>query len=429
LNSPGNAIDTETRGFFEPRFGHDFGQVRVHADAAAANSARDVNALAYTVGNDLVFDSGQYAPQSGTGRNLLAHELAHTVQQSSVSGGPPTRENLSISPPGDAAEQEAAAIAHDVIRPSQTSTREASPHRVSNLTRGICLQRQVKDKSADPGKKKLEQGTKEAVEKAGQKIQNDGGYQLPPRVPAVPQPRHVPDKPKPPATTPHAPAENLRPDPDPFAPEPKPVPVPEPVPVKPELPKVKKPDPGTAENQLAVGGAYQSGPNQAGVAAQAAFQDKNYVAGVAYDFCKIFHVQFGVLQPTYTIQLVHLSPLKSGDASAANPSPPPDTAQFSATFSPIVLKVGDAQNLTLAPQVGIAGAVAGDAFGTTKGPGQSGGHTQALGVVNLQVDYKLSDAVSLTGTVGYQRGIDSGPKGNTEVENVTGSVMATFHFQ
>jgi len=325
----------------------------------------------------------------------------------------------------DAAEQQADALAAEVVAPNRATPRHRIPRPALSAAPTPFLQRQVNDKSADPGKKKLEQGTKEAVAKAGQKIQDDGSYKMRQHIPAVPQARHVPDGPKPPPPIPHAPPENLRPDPDPFAPEPKP----EPVPVKPEPPTAKKPDPGTPENQLAVGGAYQSGPNQGGVAAQAAFQDKNYVPGVAYDFCKIFHAQFGVLQPTYTLQLVHLAPFTTAGASAAKPLPPPDTAQFSATFSPIALKVGDAQNLTLAPQVGIAGAVTGDAFGTTKGPGQSGGHTQALGVVNLQVDYKLSDAVSLTGTVGYQRGIDSGPKGNTEVENVTGSVMATFHFQ
>jgi hypothetical protein len=65
----------------ESRLGYDFGRVRVHTDATAAESARAVDALAYTVGRDLVFASGQYAPGTGTGRKLLAHELVHTVQQ------------------------------------------------------------------------------------------------------------------------------------------------------------------------------------------------------------------------------------------------------------------------------------------------------------------------------------------------------------
>ena len=66
----------------EPRFGHDFGNVRVHFDARAAASARSVNALAYTVGHDIVFSDGAFAPDDPSGRSLLAHELAHVVQQS-----------------------------------------------------------------------------------------------------------------------------------------------------------------------------------------------------------------------------------------------------------------------------------------------------------------------------------------------------------
>jgi murein DD-endopeptidase MepM/ murein hydrolase activator NlpD len=79
--SPGQPLDLETRAFMEPRFGHDFGGVRVHTDAQAIESARAVNALAYTVGRDVVFGKGQYAPQASDGRRLLAHELTHVVQQ------------------------------------------------------------------------------------------------------------------------------------------------------------------------------------------------------------------------------------------------------------------------------------------------------------------------------------------------------------
>ncbi len=81
LSSPGEPLDAETRAFMEPRFGHDFSRVRVHSDAPAANSAKAVNALAYTVGRDIVFGTHQYAPQTTDGRRLLAHELTHTVQQ------------------------------------------------------------------------------------------------------------------------------------------------------------------------------------------------------------------------------------------------------------------------------------------------------------------------------------------------------------
>lgn len=81
LSSSGQPLDAATRAFFEPRFGHDFSQVRIHADDRAAQSARAVQAAAYTVGQDVVFGASQYAPYDLKGRHLLAHELAHTIQQ------------------------------------------------------------------------------------------------------------------------------------------------------------------------------------------------------------------------------------------------------------------------------------------------------------------------------------------------------------
>jgi hypothetical protein len=81
LRSPGQPLDQTARAFFEPRFGHDFGDVRVHVDAKAAESARAVNALAYTVGNDVVFGAGQYTPGAYQSMRLLIHELTHVVQQ------------------------------------------------------------------------------------------------------------------------------------------------------------------------------------------------------------------------------------------------------------------------------------------------------------------------------------------------------------
>lgn len=81
LQMPGEPLPDPTRAFFEPRFGHDFSTVRVHRDAASARSAREVDAQAYTVGRHIVFAAGAYAPDSGVGRRLIAHELAHVVQQ------------------------------------------------------------------------------------------------------------------------------------------------------------------------------------------------------------------------------------------------------------------------------------------------------------------------------------------------------------
>jgi hypothetical protein len=88
LRSPGQPLDSRTRAFMEPRLGHSFGGIRIHTDGKAAESARAVNALAYTVGRDVVFEAGKYAPSTRVGQELIAHELTHTVQQksSSVSG-------------------------------------------------------------------------------------------------------------------------------------------------------------------------------------------------------------------------------------------------------------------------------------------------------------------------------------------------------
>lgn len=82
VESGGRPLDAATRETMESRLGHDFGRVRVHADARAAESARAVNALAYTVGSHIVFDSARYAPGTREGQKLIAHELAHVVQQS-----------------------------------------------------------------------------------------------------------------------------------------------------------------------------------------------------------------------------------------------------------------------------------------------------------------------------------------------------------
>ncbi len=81
LSSGGSSLDASIREFMEPRFGYDFSNVKIHTGESAARSVRSVNALAYTVGNDIVFDEGKYMPGAMEGTRLLAHELAHIVQQ------------------------------------------------------------------------------------------------------------------------------------------------------------------------------------------------------------------------------------------------------------------------------------------------------------------------------------------------------------
>ncbi|HYO14628.1 MAG TPA: DUF4157 domain-containing protein, partial [Thermoanaerobaculia bacterium] len=81
LKGTGSPLPAPVRSFFEPRFGHDFGAVRVHTGTAAGEAARAVSARAFTVGNDVVFGAGEWSPETTEGRRLLAHELTHVVQQ------------------------------------------------------------------------------------------------------------------------------------------------------------------------------------------------------------------------------------------------------------------------------------------------------------------------------------------------------------
>jgi hypothetical protein len=109
LSESGQPLDAKTRAFMEPRFGHDFGHVRVHNDEKAADSARAVHAHAYTVGKDVVFGENRYAPTTHSGRELLAHELAHTVQQRNPSGAPPSLD------PSEIFESSAAAAGRSIV--------------------------------------------------------------------------------------------------------------------------------------------------------------------------------------------------------------------------------------------------------------------------------------------------------------------------
>jgi hypothetical protein len=113
LATPGSPLDRRTRAFMEPRFGHDFGDVRVHTDYDAGAAARAVDARAFTVGADVVFAHGQYDPSSFDGKVLLAHELTHVLQQRAS----PTHvlDRSEIVPDGDPSEREADVTALQVV--------------------------------------------------------------------------------------------------------------------------------------------------------------------------------------------------------------------------------------------------------------------------------------------------------------------------
>ncbi len=140
LRSPGQPLDPATRAFMEPRFGHDFGRVRVHSDAHAAESARAVNALAFTVGRHVVFAAGQYAPHTSTGRHLLAHELTHVAQQPSGAAG--SEGQLTVGPSHDSFEREADQMAGQVAAAGEQSQSGRPVDAPVNAVRQRLVQRQ-----------------------------------------------------------------------------------------------------------------------------------------------------------------------------------------------------------------------------------------------------------------------------------------------
>lgn len=89
INSAGQPLDTGTRNYFEPRFGHDFSNVKIHTGSKASESSKAINAHAYTLGNNVVFNNGKYAPHTDEGKRLLAHELTHVIQQKGITQSKP----------------------------------------------------------------------------------------------------------------------------------------------------------------------------------------------------------------------------------------------------------------------------------------------------------------------------------------------------
>lgn len=116
VSSSGRALEPDVRADMEGRFGTDFGDVRVHDDGAAASSAASVNAHAYTVGSNIVFQRDVYDPSSHAGRTTLAHELTHVVQQrSGPVDGTSAPGGIKVSDPSDRFEREASANADRIM--------------------------------------------------------------------------------------------------------------------------------------------------------------------------------------------------------------------------------------------------------------------------------------------------------------------------
>ncbi len=139
----GSPLDSPTRGFMEDRLGADFSDVRIHTGAKADQSARSINAQAYTVGSDVVFQSGKYAPDTDPGRHMLAHELTHVVQQrSGPVAGTPAAGGIMLSHPSDAFEQAAERSADRV-----TAEGAASP--AAATAQATTVQRQEEEEQPE----------------------------------------------------------------------------------------------------------------------------------------------------------------------------------------------------------------------------------------------------------------------------------------
>ena len=133
LRSPGQPLDSRTRAFMEPRLGIDLHRVRIHTGELAAASSRAISAAAYTVGHDIVFAAGRYAPATGGGRRLLAHELAHVALAPGSASGP-----LAIGPVDDTIERHANATAERVAGAAAT----VAPGAIGPVQAGARVRRQ-----------------------------------------------------------------------------------------------------------------------------------------------------------------------------------------------------------------------------------------------------------------------------------------------
>ena len=125
LRSPGQSIGAPLRTFMEHRFGHDFSRIHIHTDSRAAASAQAVRALAYTVGQHVIFAPNQFQPNTHAGRNLLAHELAHTIQQGTTDGQ--SLDRLPITDPAGPAEHAADRAASAALAGAASTAPSSAP--------------------------------------------------------------------------------------------------------------------------------------------------------------------------------------------------------------------------------------------------------------------------------------------------------------
>jgi Domain of unknown function (DUF4157) len=141
LQREGKPLEPTIRSAMETRFQHDFSRVRIHTDTAASASARDVNALAYTVGRNIVFARDQYLPATQQGQQLLAHELAHVVQQNFSPSLSPAE--VEVAPPADMREADADRMAAMALSAAPTKASAGTGRDASGRNDRAVLQRAV----------------------------------------------------------------------------------------------------------------------------------------------------------------------------------------------------------------------------------------------------------------------------------------------
>jgi hypothetical protein len=166
----GQPLDTDTRADMEGRLGHDFGDVRVHTDSKASDSAKAVSAHAYTVGSNIVFQRDAYDPGSDTGKHMLAHELTHVVQQrSGPVDGTATGGGIAVSNPSDRFERDAVANADRVMADPAPAPAVQS---ASNGAHGTPVQRA--EEAPDAPVQRAEEAPEEEEQTAQTFVQREG---------------------------------------------------------------------------------------------------------------------------------------------------------------------------------------------------------------------------------------------------------------
>lgn len=173
----GQALDGGVRAQMEPAFKADFSNVRVHTDGQADNLNRSLSARAFATGQDIFFKQGEYSPGSSSGRELLAHELTHVVQQN----GDAVQTKLSVGAPGDRYEQEADSVARAVIQQEHQPMPQGEEEKDKDKTmqakfKNGQVQRQGEEEKKDeePVQAKLEEG---AVQRQGEEEKKEDEVQ------------------------------------------------------------------------------------------------------------------------------------------------------------------------------------------------------------------------------------------------------------